>query len=72
MTLNMYQRREKYLKGVFPIFVNTITYKIIKISIITILKLSDIDCHQLTVMTNPLSVLSYHPGRSMQSVQHRI
>jgi len=72
MTLNMYQRWEKYLKGMFPVFVNTITYEIIKISIITILKLSDIDRHQLTVMTNPLSVHSNHPGRSMRSVRHRI
>ena len=48
------------------------TYKIIKISIITILKISDNDRHQLTTMTNPLSVLSNHPGRSMWSVWHRI
>jgi len=70
--LTLTSRREKYSKGVFPIFVNTLTYKIIKISIITILKISDNDRHQLTTMTNPLSVLSNHPGRSMWSVQHRI
>jgi len=61
----MFQRREKYLKGVFPIFVNTLTYKIMKISIITILKISNNDRHQLTVMMNQLSVLSNHSGRSM-------
>ena len=32
----------------------TLTYKITKISIITIIKINDNDCHQLTTMTSQL------------------
>jgi len=37
-----------------------------------ILKISDNDRHQLTVMTNQLSVLSNHPGRSVWSIRRHI
>jgi len=52
---------------VFPNLINTLTYKINKISIITIIKISDNDRHQLTDTTNPLNLLSNHSSRNIPS-----